>query len=122
MGKFLLKDGSVSVEPEQSATLGRGLRCGFLGMLHMEVVQQRLLQEHRVEVLVTAPTVPLQATLPDGRVVPVLSAEALPPAKQRSQLEEPMVLVTLVSPTLHPSTPPLFPAPPSALGHQTRHV
>ena len=46
MSRFLLKDGSVRVEPEHSASLGRGLRCGFLGMLHMEVVQRRLEPQH----------------------------------------------------------------------------
>ena len=72
-----LQDGSVNVRPDNSPSLGRGLRCGFLGMLHLEVVQQRLLEEHGVDVLVTAPTVPLRATLKDGSVVPVRSADAL---------------------------------------------
>jgi elongation factor 4 len=102
MSRFLLKDGSVQVEHEQSASLGRGLRCGFLGMLHMEVVQQRLEREHGVEVIVTAPTVPLQATLKrDGTVKPVLSAEALPPRNQLRELQEPLVCVTLLSPSEH---------------------
>ena len=99
MGRFRLKDGSVSVEPEQSASLGRGLRCGFLGMLHMEVVQQRLLEEHGVDVLVTAPTVPLHATLTDGTERAVLSAEAMPPRQLLRELREPVVIVTLLSPS-----------------------
>ena len=99
MDRFLLKDGSVTVAPEQSASLGRGLRCGFLGMLHMEVVQQRLLAEHDLDVLVTAPTVPLQATLKDGRVVPVLSPEAMPAKQDIKALHEPLVTVTLITPS-----------------------
>ena len=99
MSRFLLKDGSVQVENEHSASLGRGLRCGFLGMLHMEVVQQRLEREHGVEVIVTAPTVPLQATLTDGRVVQVLSAEALPPRNELRELHEPLVTCTLLAPS-----------------------
>jgi len=98
MGRFLLKDGSVRVEPEHSASLGRGLRCGFLGMLHMEVVQQRLAAEHGVDVLVTAPTVPLQATLADGSVIDVLSAEALPARNTLRELHEPLVNCTLLAP------------------------
>ena len=101
MTRFQLKDGSVSVEPEHSASLGRGLRCGFLGMLHMEVVQQRLAQEHNVDVLVTAPTVPLQATFPDGTVQPILSPEALPQRNKLRALQEPMVNVTLLAPSAH---------------------
>ena len=64
------------MESEHSNTLGRGLRCGFLGMLHMEVVQQRLREEHQVDVLVTAPTVPLVATHADGTREVILSPAA----------------------------------------------
>ena len=120
MGRFLLKDGSVSVETDHSNTLGRGLRCGFLGMLHMEVVQQRLRQEHGVEVLVTAPTVPLRATMGDGTQLPILSPEAIPrdfhsltgraaaagaaraaDPQAMVALEEPLVSVTLLAPSEH---------------------
>ena len=99
MDRFMLTDGSVTVAPEQSASLGRGLRCGFLGMLHMEVVQQRLLAEHGVDVLVTAPTVPLRATLSDGTSVAVLSPESMPKRNQLAELLEPLVNVTLLSPS-----------------------
>ena len=89
------------MEPEQSETLGRGLRCGFLGMLHMEVVQQRLREEHHVDVLVTAPTVPLVATHADGRREVVLSPASLPrealAGTGGTSLEEPLVSVTLIS-------------------------
>ena len=78
MGRFLLKDASVRVEAEHSPSLGRGLRCGFLGLLHLDVVQQRLLQEHDVAVLVTAPTVPLVATMVDGTTREVLARVAAP--------------------------------------------
>jgi GTP-binding protein LepA len=98
MSRFQLKDGSVTVAPENSASLGRGLRCGFLGMLHMEVVQQRLEREHGVEVLLTAPTVPLQATLLDGSVVHVQSAEGLPARSLVRELREPLVTCTILAP------------------------
>ena len=101
MGRFCLQDGSVRVESDHSPTLGRGLRCGFLGMLHMEVVQQRLEQEHGVNVIVTAPTVPLEATLSDGSIVSILSPEALPEGKDALELREPLVKVTLITPTAH---------------------
>ena len=98
MGRFLLKDASVRVEAEHSPSLGRGLRCGFLGLLHLDVVQQRLLQEHDVAVLVTAPTVPLVATMVDGTTREVLSPESLPPKEEVESLREPLVRVTLLSP------------------------
>ena len=66
VARFRLKDASVTFDNELSPSLGRGLRCGFLGVLHMEVVQQRLEQEHGVEVIVTAPTVPIVAHMADG--------------------------------------------------------
>eukprot|EP00965_Chrysotila_dentata_P257550 6212921-Pleurochrysis_carterae.AAC.5 len=98
MDRFLLKDASVVVENEHSPTLGRGLRCGFLGLLHMEVVQQRLLEEHGVDVLMTSPTVPLQATLKDGSVRNVNSPEALPDDKELASLTEPVVAATIITP------------------------
>lgn len=99
MDRFMLTDGSVTIAPEQSASLGRGLRCGFLGMLHMEVVQQRLLAEHGVEVLVTAPTVPLKATLTDGTQKAVLSPDEMPKRGELRELLEPLVTVTLLTPS-----------------------
>jgi len=99
MQRFLLKDGAVTVENTHSGTLGRGLRCGFLGMLHMEVVQQRLAEEHDVDVIVTAPTVPLRARLKDGTEITVLSATAMPEAHEIESLSEPLVLVTLITPS-----------------------
>jgi len=102
MSRFLLKDGSVTVEPEHSPTLGRGLRCGFLGLLHLEVVQQRLRAEHDIDVLLTSPTVPLVATLADGTQARVNSPEALDQLRESQQLRElrePLVKVTILSPS-----------------------
>jgi len=102
MSRFLLKDGSISVENTHSGTLGRGLRCGFLGMLHMEVVQQRLLEEHDCDVIVTAPTVPLKATMKDGSRRSILSAEDLEQVSgEVKELFEPLVKVTLLSPAVY---------------------
>ena len=96
------QDGSVTVEPEHSPTLGRGLRCGFLGLLHLEVVQQRLRAEHDIDVLLTSPTVPLVATLADGTQARVNSPEALDQLRESQQLRElrePLVKVTILSPS-----------------------
>ena len=98
MERFLLQDGSVSVEKERSDTLGRGLRCGFHGLLHLEVVQQRLEQEHGVEVVLTSPTVPMYATLTDGSTLTVNSPAALPEARHLRELREPLVRCTLLTP------------------------
>ncbi len=99
MRRFLLKDGSVTLESEHSPSLGRGYRCGFLGLLHMEVVQQRLEEEHNVTVVLTSPTVPLRAVLKTGAELSINSPEALPDASALRELYEPLVRATILTPS-----------------------
>ena len=99
--RFQLKDGSVTIETEHSPSLGRGYRCGFLGLLHMEVVQQRLEEEHDTEIVLTSPTVPLRAVLKDGSEICVNSPESLPVDDELQSLFEPLVRATILSPREH---------------------
>ena len=116
----------MQVAPEQSDTLGRGLRCGFLGMLHMEVVQQRLREEHQVDVLVTAPTVPLVATHADGTREKVLSPASLSRATLDGHggttLEEPLVSNPNPSPSPNPNPNPSPNPNPNPGAPRVRHA
>jgi len=97
--KLQLNDSSLTYQPISSDALGFGFRCGFLGMLHMEIVQERLEREHDVEVVQTAPTVPYQVLKTDGLVVEVDSAGELPEPTFIEEIREPIVRVDLIVPT-----------------------
>ena len=97
--KLQLNDGSLTFSPISSDALGFGYRCGFLGMLHMEIVQERLEREHGIEVVQTAPTVPYEVLTTDGEVVEVDSAGELPEANYVEEIREPMVDVNLIIPS-----------------------
>lgn len=96
--KLQLNDSSLTYQPISSDALGFGFRCGFLGMLHMEIVQERLEREHDVEVVQTAPTVPYQVLKTDGQVVEVDSAGELPDPTFIEEIREPIVRVDLIVP------------------------
>jgi GTP-binding protein LepA len=96
--KLQLNDASLVFQPINSEALGFGLRCGFLGLLHMEIVQERLEREHGVEVVQTAPTVPYQVLRRDGKVVEVDSAGELPAPNCIEEIREPIVRVDLIIP------------------------
>ena len=96
--KLQLNDGALVFSPINSEALGFGFRCGFLGMLHMEIVQERLEREHNVEVVQTAPTVPYQVLKTDGTVVEVDSAGDLPEATYVEEIREPIIQVDLIMP------------------------
>jgi GTP-binding protein LepA len=98
LGKLQLNDGALIFSPINSEALGFGFRCGFLGMLHMEIVQERLEREHNVEVVQTAPTVPYQVLKTDGNVVEVDSAGDLPEPNYVEEIREPIVNVDLIVP------------------------
>jgi len=98
LGKLQLNDGALVFTPINSEALGFGFRCGFLGMLHMEIVQERLEREHAVEVVQTAPTVPYQVLKTDGTVVEVDSAGDLPEPTGIQEIREPMVRADLIVP------------------------
>jgi GTP-binding protein LepA len=85
-------------EPETSQALGFGFRCGFLGMLHMEIVQERLEREYGLELITTAPTVVFEVLTDDGRVVNVHNPSELPPANHIAEIREPIVEANILVP------------------------
>src|SRR5712692_7829687 len=97
--RLRLNDSSFTYEPETSGALGFGFRCGFLGLLHMEIVRERLEREYDLSLVATAPNVEYEAHLTDGHVELVDNPSALPPANQIEQIEEPYVTVTILTPT-----------------------
>ncbi|HYQ47899.1 MAG TPA: translation elongation factor 4 [Thermodesulfovibrionales bacterium] len=96
LNKLRLNDSSFTFEPETSLALGFGFRCGFLGLLHMEIIQERLEREFDLSLLSTAPTVVYRVTLSDGSVVYVENPATLP--DQYETIEEPFVLTTIFVP------------------------
>ena len=97
--KLQLNDASLTFVPISSEAMGFGFRCGFLGMLHMEIVQERLEREHNIEVVQTAPTVPYQVLKTDGGVVEVDSAGDMPDPNYIEEIREPIVRVDLIVPS-----------------------
>jgi GTP-binding protein LepA len=97
--KLRLNDSSFTYEPETSGALGFGFRCGFLGLLHMEIVRERLEREYGIDLVATAPNVEYLANLTDGTVEVVDNPSAMPPPNQVESIEEPYVVVTMLSPT-----------------------
>src|SRR6056297_427350 len=95
LDKLRLNDDSFTFEPENSLALGFGFRCGFLGLLHMEIVQERLEREFGVELITTAPTVVYHVTTTDGEQLEVESANMLPEAQHIEKIEEPYVLASI---------------------------
>lgn len=98
MEKLTLNDPSVHVEKESSVALGFGFRCGFLGLLHMEVFVQRLQQEYNVDIISTAPTVLYQVRLKDGSTIEVDNPSKFPDAGLIEEVLEPTVKATIVTP------------------------
>ena len=98
LGKLQLNDAALTFQAINSEALGFGFRCGFLGMLHMEIVQERLEREHNVEVVQTAPTVPYQVAATDGQVKEVDSAGELPEPNFIEEIREPVANVDLIVP------------------------
>jgi len=97
--RLRLNDSSFSYEPENSEALGFGFRCGFLGLLHMEIVQERLEREEGVELVQTAPTVTYEIVRTDGAVVHIENPSALPDPAQVAEIREPFVRVNFIVPT-----------------------
>nr|MCR4707647.1 translation elongation factor 4 [Clostridiales bacterium] len=96
--KLRLNDASLTYEPETSQALGYGFRCGFLGLLHMEVIQQRLEREFDLDLITTAPSVIYRVHRTDGTVLDVDNPSNLPPVGSIEYMEEPFVKVSLYSP------------------------
>jgi GTP-binding protein LepA len=97
--KLRLNDSSFTYEPETSGALGFGFRCGFLGLLHMEIVRERLEREYDLSLVATAPNVEYQLELVDGTVEIVDNPSAMPTPNQIAHIEEPYVNVTVLTPT-----------------------
>jgi hypothetical protein len=99
--KLRLNDSSLFYEPETSAALGFGFRCGFLGLLHMEIVQERLEREFDMDLVTTAPGVLYRVTTTDGQVQEIDSPAKLPEAGRVSKIEEPVITATILTPSEH---------------------
>ena len=96
--KLQLNDAALVYEPESSAALGFGFRCGYLGLLHMEIVQERLEREFGLELIATAPTVVYRVTYADGRVEMVDNPEHFPEPHHAQMIEEPRAKISLICP------------------------
>ncbi|MBF0589325.1 MAG: elongation factor 4 [Magnetococcales bacterium] len=99
--KLTLNDAAIDYEAETSPALGFGFRCGFLGMLHMEIIQERLEREFNLELVTTSPTVVYQVLKTDGERVEVHNPSDLPPSNQRQSIEEPIILASIMLPAEH---------------------
>ena len=96
--KLQLNDAALVYEPETSAALGFGFRCGFLGLLHMDVVQERLEREYNLKLVTTAPSVVYKVNKTDGETFTIDNPAALPPATEIKSIEEPTVKATVIVP------------------------
>ena len=98
LARLRLNDAAVGYEPETSVALGFGFRCGFLGLLHLEVVQERLEREYGIDLITTVPNVRYEVVQKDGTVVQVESPSALPPANTIDEIREPILAAQILVP------------------------
>ncbi len=98
MGKLRLNDASFSYEMETSAALGFGFRCGFLGLLHLEIIQERLYREFDLDLIATAPSVVYQMTLTDGTEVELHNPADMPDVVKIKEIREPWIRATIMTP------------------------
>ena len=99
LDKLKLNDASLIYEPETSQALGFGFRTGFLGLLHMEIIQERIRREFGIDILATAPSVIYKVTLTDGSVINIDNPSSLPALQKIEYIEEPYVKATLMTPS-----------------------
>ena len=104
LDKLVLNDASLSYEPETSMALGFGFRCGFLGLLHMEIIQERLEREFDLDLVTTAPSVIYKVVKTNGDEVLIDNPTNLPPVTEIAYMEEPMVRATIMSPSEYVGT------------------
>jgi GTP-binding protein LepA len=102
--KLKLNDASFTFEPESSHALGIGFRCGFLGLLHMEIVRERLEREFNLSLIATAPSVAYRAFLTDGTEIDVDNPTELPDASRIDHIDEPMLTATILTPSEYTGT------------------
>lgn len=98
LDKLKLNDSALSYEPETSSAMGFGFRCGFLGLLHMEIVQERLEREYNLDLIVTSPSVVYRITTTTGEVVQIDNPSNLPEPHLREKIEEPYVRIEMITP------------------------
>lgn len=98
LDRLKLSDSSLSFEEESSGVLGRGFRCGFLGMLHMEIVTERLRREFTIEIIITSPSIAYEITTADGQVNEVYAASRFPDHGARVTIREPWILGQIILP------------------------
>jgi len=98
LDKLKLNDASLHYEPEVSQALGFGFRCGFLGLLHLDIVQERLEREYDMDLITTAPTVIYQVLLRDGTVIEIENPSKLPDLSRVEQIREPVITTTILMP------------------------
>ena len=96
--KLKLNDASLVYEPETSQALGFGFRCGFLGLLHMEIIKERLTREFNIDAIVTTPSVLYKATLTSGENIDIDSPQKMPEVTKIKTMSEPYILATILSP------------------------
>ena len=102
--KLGLNDSSFTYEPETSSALGFGFRCGFLGLLHMEIVRERLEREFDLSLITTSPSVEYRAIRTDGTVIEIDNPCDMPPVGELERIEEPWLLTSIVTPAEHTGT------------------
>jgi GTP-binding protein LepA len=98
LDRLQLSDSSLSYEEESSGVLGRGFRCGFLGMLHMEIITERLRREFNIDIIITAPSISYEVTWPDGRIEHIYAANRFPDHGDRVTVREPWILGQIILP------------------------
>lgn len=99
--KLRLNDAALFFEPETSGALGFGFRCGFLGLLHMEIIQERLEREYNIDLITTAPTVVYEVENSKGEVILVDNPSALPPVNEINEIREPIISANILVPADH---------------------
>ena len=98
LDRLKMSDSSLSYEEESSGILGRGFRCGFLGMLHLEIVSERLKREFNIEIVITSPSIVYEITHEDGRVEEIYAASRFPEYGEKVKVREPWVLAQVILP------------------------